>query len=334
MPDAVPWDDLHVFLVLRREATFAAAARILDVDATTVSRRLSRLEERLGTQLFQRTPDALVPTPEAESIVDSVEGMERQASRVASQIAGRNALVEGVVRIAATPHFARSFLFPRLAPLCAQHPLLQIEIVPGQRRADLTRDEADLALRFQLPGASAPADATSRIEIQSRRLASFPIGVYASREYIARAGKPKNAYALRGHDIVFPNEEAPHIPGRPWLERVRSLGRASIRVDVSSMAAAVSAGFGVGAVVDLYAQEFPNLIQLTPPDAVDTRDLWILMPTDLVRVARVRAVWDFIVDLATKGPNATKASKPKAKTGSSSGSFQDRKESAGSASTK
>jgi DNA-binding transcriptional LysR family regulator len=302
MTDAVSWDDLHVFLVLRRESTFAAAARLLGVDATTVSRRLTRLEERLGAQLFQRTPDALVPTREAESIVDSVEHMERQAARVASQVAGRDALVEGVVRVAATPHFARSFLFPRLAPLCAQYPQLQIEIVPGQRRADLTRDEADLALRFGMLGGAPPAEATSHVEIQSKRLSAFPIGVYASREYIARAGRPENAHALRGHDIVLPNEDAAHIPGRAWVERVRSLGRASMRVDVASTAAAVSAGFGVGAIVALYAEEFTNLVHLTPPDAVDERELWILMPRDLVRVARVRVVWDFIVDLTTKRP--------------------------------
>jgi DNA-binding transcriptional LysR family regulator len=304
MPEVVSCDHLHVFLVLRRASTFAAAARILDVDATTVSRRLARLEERLGAQLFQRTPDALVPTREGESIVASVELMERQAARVASHVAGRDALVEGVVRVAATPHFARSFLLPRLAPLCERYPLLQIEILPAQRRADLTRDEADLALRFSLPGARAPAEASSHVEIQAKRLGPFAIGVYAGREYIARMGRPKNAHALRGHDLVLPNDEAPHIPGRAWVERVRSLGRTSIRVDVGSTAAAVSAGFGVGAVVGLYAEEYPNLVHLTPPDDVDTRDLWILMPSDLVRVARVRVVWDFLVDLTTKGLRA------------------------------
>jgi DNA-binding transcriptional LysR family regulator len=311
MAGSVPWDDLHVFLVLRRSKTFAAAARILAVDATTVSRRLARLEDRLGAQLFQRTPDALIPTREAESIVDSVEAMERQATSVASQISGKNALVEGTVRLAVTPHFARSFLFPRLAPLCAQYPLLQLEIVPGQHRADLTRDEADLALRFQLPGSGAPAEATSHVEIQSKRLSSVAVGVYASREYIARAGRPKNAHAVRGHDLVLPNEDAAYIPGRPWVDRVRSLGRTSLRVDVASTAAAISAGFGVGAVVHVYAEEFPNLIQLTPPEIVDTRDLWILMPSDLVRVARVRTVWDFIVDITTSRPKASAAGEPR-----------------------
>jgi DNA-binding transcriptional LysR family regulator len=311
MAGSVPWDDLHVFLVLRRVKTFAAAARILEVDATTVSRRLARLEEGLGAQLFQRTPDALIPTREAETIVDSVEAMERQATRVASQIAGKNTLVEGIVRIAVTPHFARAFLFPRLAPLCAQHPLLQIEIVSGQRRADLTRDEADLALRFQLPGAGAPAEATSHVDIQARRLTSIPIGVYASREYVARAGRPANAHAVRGHDLVLPNEDASYIPGRSWVDRVRSLGRTSLRVDVASTAAAISAGFGVGAAPHLYAAEFSNLIHLTPPDTVDTRDLWILMPSDLVRVARVRTVWDFIVDTTTTRPKARAAGEPR-----------------------
>lgn len=300
MAGSVPWDDLHVFLVLRRVATFAAAARVLNVDATTVSRRLSRLEEGLGTQLFQRTPDALVLTPAAESIVESVEGMERQAARVATQITGRDALVEGVVRVAVTPQFARTFLIPRIAPLRDQYPALQIEIVPSQLRADLTRDEADLALRFALPGAGPPAEATSHIEIQSKRLASYPVGVYASREYIARAGRPKNVHAVRGHDIVLPNDDGAHIPGRPWFERVRSAGRASIRVDVGNTAAAVSAGFGLGATIALYASEYSNIVQLGPPDAVDARDLWILMPSDLVRVARVRVVWDFIVGLSTR----------------------------------
>lgn len=103
---------------------------------------------------------------------------------------------------------------------------------------------------------------------------------------------------------MLPNEDLPHIPGRAWAERVRSVGRASIRVDVASTAAAVSAGFGVGAVVGLYAEEFENLVHLTPPDSVDARDLWILMPSDRVRVARVRVVWDFIVGLTTKRPKA------------------------------
>lgn len=299
------WDDLRVFLVLRRAGTFAAAARLLEVDATTVSRRLTRLEHDLGAQLFQRTPDALLPTPEADAIVDAVEQMERQAGRVGSQIAGRDALVEGLVRLAVTPHFARSFLFPRITPLLTRHPRLELQVVASQHRADLTRDEADLALRFHTQGSGAPAESTSHVELQSRRLGSFPIGVYASREYIARAGRPKNANALRGHDIVLPNETASYFPGRPWVERVRSMGRASIRVDVASMAAAVSAGFGVGAIVSLYADELPNLVHITPPAAVDARDLWILMPSDLVRVARVRVVWDFIVALGTnkKIPN-------------------------------
>jgi hypothetical protein len=101
----------------------------------------------------------------------------------------------------------------------------------------------DLALRFADPGGGPPAEATSHVEIQSKRFASFPAGVYASRDYIARAGRPQTAHALRGHDIVLPNEDA---------------------------------------------------------EAVDARELWILMPSDLVRVARVRVIWDFIVDLTMK----------------------------------
>ena len=130
--------------------------------------------------------------------------------------------------------------------------------------------------------------------------------VYASREYLSRAARPANAHAFHGHDIVLPNEDAPYIPGRAWFDHAAAIGRAAIRVDVGSSGAAVSAGFGIGALVVLYAKDFPNLVQLTPPLTVDAREMWILMPCDLVRVARVRVVWDFLVDLASK-PRRRKA---------------------------
>lgn len=90
-------------------------------------------------------------------------------------------------------------------------------------------------------------------------------------------------------------------------------------MDVASTAAAVAAGFGVGAIVALYAEELPNLVHLTPPDAVDARDLWILMPSDLVRVVRVRVVWDFLVELAAK-QSTTRAPRPPEQKAKSQGS--------------
>ncbi len=294
--NAVDWDDLRIFLALRRERTFSGAARALKVNATTVSRRLARLEEQLGTLLFQRTPDALVPTREAEAILDSVEHMERQAGLVVNQIAGRDAVIEGVVRLATTRQFARDFLLEHLAPLSERHPAIQLQLVAGDQRADLTRDEADLAIRFQKTGGAAPAEAKSHVDIRALKVGTIGVGVYASRGYVERVGHPKSADAMSGHDLIVCSDEASHIPGRAWMDRVKSDGRVALRVDVGTMSAAVGAGFGVGAILSFYAARQPSLVHVTPPALVDSRDVWLLMPSDLVRVARVRAVWDYLVE--------------------------------------
>jgi DNA-binding transcriptional LysR family regulator len=310
LPD---WDNLRVFAALRRRLSFSAAARELGVNATTTSRRLAQLEDQLGTLLFQRTADGLVPTEAAEGVMESVVQMERQVELLAAHASGRDAVPEGPVRLAVTEDFAEAFLIPRLAALRVRYPGIELELVIGDRYVDLTRGEADLAVRFQQPGGGAPSDPRSSLEVRARRLGTIAFAVYASRAYVARAGLPADAFSMKGHDVILSRAASAYLPGSPWFARVHGQGRAVLRVDgVGSMAAAIDAGLGVGVMATFLAADRDGLVQIGPPATIDERELWLLAPGDLARVARVRIVWEYLGEIAPAAAARSPADPPTA----------------------
>ena len=297
---ALDWENLRVFGALHRHRSFAAAARELRVDATTLSRRLTQLEDELGVLLFQRTTLGLTPTEAADAIAASVQRIERQVELLRGEAAGKDAAPRGVVRLASAAELVDAFLMPRYAALRARHPELELQLITGDRYVDLTRGEADLAIRFQLPGRGVPADPRATIEVTAQRLGAIDFAVYASAAYLKRARRrPRDAHDVEGHDLVLPRAAAAYLPGSPWFARVEGRGRAALRVDgPGSMSAAVVGGLGIG-VMPTMLVEGRDPVRLGAREVVDTREIWLLSPADLARVARVRVVRDFIVELAS-----------------------------------
>lgn len=297
MGEPLDWENLRIFAALKRHKSFAAAARPLGVNATTLARRLTALEKQLGVLLFQRTAEGLVPTEAAATLGESVLRMEREIELLQLNVAGRASRLEGAVRLAVTEGFAESFLLPRWQPLHERHPGIELHLLLGDAYADLARGEADLAVRFQQAGKGAPSQPGSPIEILARRIGRIEVGIFASRAYLARRGDPRGLDDLEGHDLVLPRLGAQYLPGAPWFSRVS--GRAVIRTDgIGSMTASIVAGLGVGAIATDVAATHPGLKRIGD-EVVDRRDAWLLVPADLAKVGRVRAVWDYILELAS-----------------------------------
>lgn len=313
MASELDWENLRLFGILHRHPSFSAASRVAKVDATTLSRRLTQLEQELGVLLFQRTTSGLVPTEAAAQIAEHALRIERQIELAREEATGRAQRVEGVVRLALTDETAASFVVPRLSVLRDRHPGLDLEFIVGDGYVDLARGDADIAIRFQLPGRGAPADPGSSVELTARRVATMYVGVYASTSYLARRGRPKDAFDVAGHDLVLQRRDQLPLPGAPWAARVRSVGRPVVRTEgLASMRAAILAGLGIGALPTLLAASAPELTQLGPPEVVDEREIWLVAPADLARVARVRAVWDFLLEIAEDFRRAGSGTKPPA----------------------
>jgi DNA-binding transcriptional LysR family regulator len=285
------WDDLRVVLELGRAGSLKGAAAWLDVNISTVSRRLGALEEQLGMHLFDRTPDGTLPTAAAEELLPFAEDMERAAVRFSHALEGLEFEPEGVVRITAPPGVVDHFLAATLAPLTARYPKLRLELLSTIGYADLTRREADIALRVVRPATG---------DLVAKRLASFPSVPVAAPGYAARVAPLKDLNDAQW--VTWGDDLAAFSETRWVLEQVEA-SRVVLRS--SSMTAqiqAVRAGIGVMLAPPPYAGldglclvplelRLKKTLRPAPEGS-----LWLVGHRALRDVPRIRAVWSYLED--------------------------------------
>lgn len=290
--EGLRWDDLKVLLALHRRGSLKRAAEALGVNISTVSRRLDALEELLGAHLYDRTPDGVRPTAAAELLVPHAEGMERAVLGFVHGLEGLEVEVEGVVRITAPPGMVDSFLAPALVELANAHPRLRIQILASVGYADLSRHEADLALRIMRPAAG---------DLVAKRLASHPWCVVASPAHAAMlngSGRLREPDATRW---VTWGEDLAHMPDARWL--ATHVSRERVVLETSSMTAqleAVRAGLGAMVVPRPYAA-LPGLAEVRCSAALAKSlaalpegTLWLVGHRALREVPRIAAVWAWL----------------------------------------
>ncbi len=145
------WDDVRLFLALCRSRTVGEAAAKIAVDPSTVSRRLATLEQAMGVTLFDRGRDGIAKTKAAEDLMTVAEETEAVIARFANAADGLEREVSGLVRIACPPDVADAVVVPVLGDLLTRHPALRVALEVGEAVVDLSRREADLALRTVRP---------------------------------------------------------------------------------------------------------------------------------------------------------------------------------------
>lgn len=283
------WDDLRHFLAVAREGTLAGAGRTLGVDASTVGRRLVALEEALDAKLFDRTPAGLVLTDAGRGIRPAVEGMEAAALAVERRASGEDARLEGLVRITLTEAFAVDVVLPGFAPFRERHPGIEVRFLTDYGSLDLSRREADIAVRL-----TRPQDDT----LVARKVGEIAIAPYASEGYLARRGLPDGAHGLAGHDVIGYVDAAAKWPEARWLSEFAPQARVAVRCNsLLSVVAATAAGLGVGLMPCLSGERAPGLRRVAPLVASLRRDIWLVVHPDLQQNARVRATLHFLAEL-------------------------------------
>ena len=280
------WNDLQVFLAIARGGSLAAASRQLGVNHSTVFRRLNTFEETLGVRLFERLPSGYALTAEGESIRDEAEAVEQSVLAIERRVAGRDLAMEGDVRITTPANLAREFLAPWLPELYARFPGIRIEIAASDDDFDLARREADIALR----ATPAPPD-----WLVGRELTRIRWWAYASPDYLAAHGRPDDAGALSGHDVIGADTAFQRLPAFAWLRETIPDARIRARAgDLMTMAALAEAGIGV---CMLPGDQFSaRLIRLFELDTRFDSGLWLLTHPDLRHVGRIKAVMDFLTE--------------------------------------
>lgn len=285
---ALNWDDLRFLLALRREGSLAAAARHLKVEPSTASRRLSALETALGVQLAARTPEGLVLSEAGLLASDLAESIDRGVGELLARIGGDDQRPEGIVRLATTDSMA-TFLMRGLVSLREAYPKIQVELVVSSVPLDLTRREADVAVRMFRE---------TNPTLIARKLGDVGWSVFAARELVERKGITAGpCFAFGDLPVIGYKEPVSRAPGAVWLAANTRPEQVVLSGDsVTSVLNAVRAGMGVSALPAFVVAETSGLVRLTPA-VVAKSEGFVIIPPDHRDTLRVRLVIDALVAL-------------------------------------
>lgn len=280
------WNDTRYFLAVHRARSLSAAGRLLQIDQSTVGRRLASLEQALGVRLFDRTPDGYILTSAGERLLPRLEAIEQEMHSIDRDLAGRESSLSGAVRLTAPDAFSSRLLTPLLADFCRCHPEITIELLADNRTVSLSKREADLALRLARP---------KQPLLFTRQVAEVGSALYAARSYLTRHGN-KRQPGFAGDDFIGFDETFQPELEVSWLSRHARAARLVYRANSThAQLSAATAGIGIALLPCYLAADVPELTEILPSSQVVTRSLWLVVHRDLRRAARIRAISDFLI---------------------------------------
>jgi len=284
------WNDLKYLLALHRAGTLSEAGRKSSVSETTVARRVRRLEHSLGICLFIRNDAGKYQLTEpGQLILDHAGVVERENVALLDRIGQVSDRIAGTVRVSSVLMIIQRILLPGLAELKSRHPHLIVELVPEARNIDLTKRDADLAVRFSRP-------AQGGLAIKAQKFAELEFAVFC-----ASCIPPDEE---ESQDWIGYDDASASLPQATWTEALRrqSCGRLSnLRVsDLESALEAAANGYGKSLLPKI-ACEGDNrfrLIDMPATSTTMTRDVWLLSHNDHALRVSVKAVKDWLINLS------------------------------------
>lgn len=279
------WDDVRIFLAVARSGQILGAARRLELNHATVSRRIGALEEALRAKLFRRLTTGSELTPAGERFLEIAERMEADVIAARSAVSEEDEDISGSVRIGAPDGFGVAFLARHLGELTRQHRDLTIQLVPVPRSFSLSRREADIAITVERPQEG---------RLVAGKLVDYTLGLFASRDYAAQHSLPKNAAELPRHALIGYVPDLIVSPSLDYEAEFTPEWRSAFAISSAlGQAEAVRSGAGIGILHTFIARSMPELV---PVEAVAPirRSYWLVYHETVRPLRRVQAVASFI----------------------------------------
>jgi len=283
------WNDVRCFLEVARLGSTLAASRSMRVHQTTVARRVEALEQALGVRLFDRSVARYVLNQAGNDLLPFAEAVETASAAFGERAELNVRRRRQIVRITTSDVLANLILTPVLPNFAAAHPEVQVHTVIDDRRLDLAKGEADLALRVGTP----PEDA----ELIARKLADAAWGIYCSKAYADRHGCPAEPRELRTHALLGFEGALDSAPAGQWIRR---FGADAIPAGQSNNLVnhlnAIKAGLGVGALPRIEGDRHADLHLCVPRMEGASQVIWLVMRPEAREDQAVRALADVVIE--------------------------------------
>jgi len=281
------WENLHCFAAFARHRSLSAAARELNVEHATVSRRIAALEHELKLKLVDRRARAYYLTADGERIAAMAQRMQEEVFAVERAAQAGQELLKGEISISAPPVMTAWLIAPRLHEFQQQHPGIRLRLITETRIASLPRREADLAIRLSRP---------TEPDLVARKIGLLNFWLYGAKDYLD-THEPRTRGFLAYDDSMELSEQ------QQWLRGLlggRPLVMQSNSLEVQYQAARHGAG-----VINLpfFVGDYDaRLSRIEDEEYVPlVREVWLAVHSDLRLVPIVRVVMPFITACLREG---------------------------------
>lgn len=280
------WDDLKVFLAVARRKKLATAATEVNLDVTTISRRIKRLETSLGQTLFERLRSGHVLTTHGEELFVKAEQIEDNIFEISSSKSlGKNA-PSGTLRVSVAEGFGAEILSPLLGKFKSQFPDIEIDLVSGSGFLSLSKREADVAIGLTRPKSK---------HIVSELLYTYRLHLYAHESYLQSHPEIRTIRDLKKHTLIDYVDDLIYSDQLRYFEKNLPNLRPEIRsTSILAQKKLVEYGAGLAILPDFLVNE--ELIEVLPKKIRLERNFWFLSHQTVAPLAKVRAFKTFTVN--------------------------------------
>lgn len=284
---AFDWNQARAFLATVEAGTLSGAARALGLTQPTLSRQITALENDLGVTLFERGRRAASLTQAGLELLDHVRAMGEAATRMSLAASGQAQSIEGLVAITATDTMATYHLPAILKKLRARAPNIEVEVVASNEIRDLTRREADIAIRHARPEQS---------DLIAKLIGETAGCFYAAPEYLDAVGRPQTPEELSAADFIG-------ISRPEMIPALNELGltltRDNFKINTASGPALIELirqGLGVSVLTRDAEKVFPDLERVLPELEPIPVPIWLVTHRELHTSRRIRLVFDLLAE--------------------------------------
>lgn len=282
------WDDFQYFLALNRAGTLKQASRTLRVDQATVGRRIGMLEETLKTQLFEKSSDGYHLTVAGERIKPLILEVETALLSVERRIQGQDEKAEGILRVALPGALANHWLIPRMKPFQQKNPLVEVHFLTGGEVLNLSRREADLALRLVRP---------KQADLISKKMGVVELAVFGSKKLFQSEAIPKRPADLAYLPFIGLYANAMSAVERLLFKNLEENLNVTMKSAAwSSVYSAISSGLGIGILPTFMSEGKADLVRVNCVNSVPAT-LWLVVHPDLRKSGKVKAFSEFLTTI-------------------------------------
>lgn len=273
------WDDLKVFLAVSRSGTMSGAAKLLQVQHSTVSRRVKALEKQLGTNLVRRHKGTYELTKAGEEIRKAALNVEKEITSVDGSLLKDNAPLTGTIRVTTINSLASTILMPMFSAFSKAHPQVDLHISVSNVTVNLTNREADVAIRLS----NAPPDT-----LIGKRVVTVASTIYGSVNYLREYKAGKSELNWLGVSCCGFHEK--------WTKETCGAGKHQFNSDESLLTvSALREGLGVSYLACHIGDGEPTLRRFCEPDRQFNLGLWVLVHPESKPNLRFMAFRDFMI---------------------------------------